>query len=153
MSKFSKAFGAGYEKNKLSIISRSFTLGNHTFKVRVPSTGELERIFNYANNPDQKKVDEAYNALIENISGAGVEKTDDDTLIEGRSLREAAKNKVVMQYRITEYFKLLIADENDALADLEYEDIEAEFPLAIQLQFVDKINEVISPDYKEARAK
>lgn len=153
MSKFSKAFGAGYEKNKLSIISRSFVLGNHTFKVRVPSTGELERIFNYANNPDQKKIDEAYNALIQNISGDNVEKTEDDTIIEGRSLREAAKNKVVMQYRITEYFKLLVADENDALADLEYEDIETEFPLAIQLQFVDKINEVISPDYKEARAK
>jgi hypothetical protein len=38
-------------------------------------------------------------------------------------------------------------------ADLEYKDIEEEWPLAIQLMIVDKINEVISPDYKEIRGK
>jgi hypothetical protein len=68
-------------------------------------------------------------------------------------MREAAKNKVVMQYRITEYFKLLVPENDATLDNLEYEDIEAEFPLAIQLEFIDKINEVISPEYKEAREK
>ena len=153
MSKFSKAFGASYEKNKISIISRSFELGNHTFKVRVPSVGELEAIYNYANNPDADKVEAVYKAMTVNLKADEVEQKDNDTLVDGRSMREAAKNKVVMQFRITEYFKLLVPENGESLEDLQYEDIEAEFPLAIQLQFIDKINEVISPEYKEARGK
>ena len=57
-----------------------------------------------------------------------------------------------MQYRIVEYIKFLIP-ETGSLEDLTYEDVESEFPLAVQLTLVDKINEVISPDYKEVRSK
>lgn len=154
MSKFSEAFGKSYDKNKLSIISRTFELGNHKFKVRVPNVGELERIYNYASNPDLEKVEKAYQFLFgQGITGDNVVYTDDDVLVDGRSMREAAKNKVVMQFRITEYFKLLVPENDASLENLEYEDIEAEFPLAIQLEFIDKINEVISPEYKEAREK
>lgn len=164
MSKFSKAFGASYDKNKLSILTRTFELGNHTFKVRVPSVGELERIYNYSSNPDMEKVEQAYQNIIyqETTNDAGEkvvvldmrkDEVEGDVVIEGRSMREAAKNKIVLQYRITEYFKLLVPEHNESLDDLQYEDIEAEFPLAIQLQFVDRINEVISPEYKEARTK
>ena len=82
----------------------------------------------------------------------GVEVTDNDIIVDGRSMREAAKNKHVLQYRIVEYIKLLIP-ETGSLDDLNYEDVESEFPLAVQLTLVDKINEVIAPDYKEVRSK
>lgn len=164
MSKFSKAFGAKYDKDRLSILTRTFQLGEHTFKVRVPSVGELERIYNYSKNPNQELVEKTYQAMIyqEGLNDEGQkvilvdfrkEEKDGDVVIEGRSLKEAAANKVVLQYRITEYFKFLIPETEETLEDLEYADIEAEFPLAIQLQFIDKINEVISPEYKEARGK
>lgn len=154
MSKFSEAFGASYEKNKVSILTRTFTMGKHTYKVRVPYVHELERIYSYAKNPDAEKVEAFYQNLIkQDFSGHVVEKTENDTVVDGRSMREAAKNTVVMQYRITEYFKLLVPEVEGALDDLEYADIEAEYPIQIQLEIIDRITEVISPEYKEAREK
>jgi hypothetical protein len=154
MSKFSEAFGASYEKNKVSILTRTFTMGKHTYKVRVPYVHELEKIYNYAKNPDAEKVEAVYQELIaKDMTGLTVEKTENDTIVEGRSMREAAISNVVTKYRITEYFKLLVPEIEGALDNLEYEDIEAEYPIQIQLDIIDKIIEVISPDYKEAREK
>lgn len=155
MSKFSEAFGKQYEKNKVSIISRKFEMGNHTFKVRVPSVGELEAIYNFEISPDHEWVEAAYQELTKSLTfeSENMVKTENDIVIDGRSMREAARTKIVLQHRIVEYFKLLVPETGESLEDLSYEDIEAEFPLAIQMQFVEKINEVISPDYKEARGK
>ena len=73
--------------------------------------------------------------------------------MDGRSIREAAKNKSTIQHRIVKYIKFLIPEDGQTLKGIEYKDIEEEFPLAIQLTLVDKINEVIAPDYKESRLK
>ena len=156
MSKLGSALGKKYEENRLSVLTRTFELGDHTFKVRIPSVNELEAIYNYYKNPNEDKVEEAYQAMIKELPGIateeGVEIKDNDIVIEGRSMREASKNKHVLQYRIVEYIKFLIP-ETGSLEDLTYEDVESEFPLAVQLTLVDKINEVISPDYKEIRSK
>ena len=77
---------------------------------------------------------------------------DDDILVNGRSMRETAKIKIMTQTRITEFIKLLIPEnESDTLADLSYEEIEAEFPMTVQITLIEKIAEVISPTYKESR--
>jgi len=155
MSKIASALGKKYEENRLSVLSRQFELGEHTFKVRVPAVNEIEAIYNYFKNPDETKVEESYQEMVKDlkdIKNESIEKTDNDILIEGRSMREAARNKHVLQYRITEYIKFLIT-ETGSLEDLTYADVEAEFPLAIQLTLVEKINEVIAPDYKEIRSK
>ena len=47
MSKLGSALGKKYEENRLSVLTRSFELGDHTFKVRVPSVQEIEAIYNY----------------------------------------------------------------------------------------------------------
>lgn len=155
MSKFSQAFGKQYEKNRTSILSRSFEMGNHTFKARVPSVGELEAIYNFDISPDHEWVEEAFQELTKNLTfeADNMVKTETDITIDGRSMREAARNKIILQQRITQYFKLLVPENGESLEDLTYSDIEQEFPLAIQMQFVDRINEVISPDYKETRGK
>ena len=57
MSKLASALGKKYEENRLSVLTRKFELGEHTFKVRVPSVGELERIYNYSKNPNQEWVE------------------------------------------------------------------------------------------------
>jgi hypothetical protein len=156
MSKLGSALGKKYEENRLSVLTRTFELGNHTFKVRIPAVNEIEAIYNYFKTPDEVKVEEAYQLMIKDLQGItteeGVEVTDNDIIVDGRSMREAAKNKHVLQYRIVEYIKLLIP-EIGSLDDLNYEDVESEFPLAVQLTLVDKINEVIAPDYKEVRSK
>ena len=78
--------------------------------------------------------------------------TENDVVVSGRSMREAATNKAMMEARITEMIRLL-QPENPAntLDDITYAEIELEWPLSVQLALVEKISEVISPGYKENR--
>ena len=156
MSKLGSALGKKYEENRLSVLTRSFQLGDHTFKVRVPSVQEIEAIYNYFKNPNEEKIEEEYQLMIkafENLKDQeGVEVKDNDFIIEGRSIRETAKNKHILQHRIVQYIKFLIP-ETGSLEDIIYEDVETEFPLTVQMTLVEKINEVISPDYKDIKSK
>lgn len=159
MSKLASALGKKYEENRVSVMTRQFELGNHTFKVRVPSVGEIEAIYEYFKNPShddvQKNFDEMTKDLVamKDENNDSVQFTDTDIIIDGRSMWESARNKTVLQHRIVEYIKFLIPETGASLDDLEYADVEAEWPLAIQIKIVDKINEVIAPDYKEIREK
>ena len=159
MSKLGSALGKKYEEHKLSILTRTFELGEHTFKVRVPNVHEIEAIYDYFKNPDKEKVEVIYQELSKDLiamkdqAGDNIEFKDNDIIIDGRSLRDAAKNKVSIQHRIVEYIKFLIPEDGQSLDGIEYKDVEDEFPLSIQLTLVDKINEVISPDYKEIKSK
>jgi hypothetical protein len=159
MSKLGSALGKKYEENRLSVLTRSFELGDHTFKVRVPSVQEIESIYEYFKNPDEKEIEEIYQELSKDLikfkdeTNDSVEFKDNDIIVDGRSIREAAKNKSTIQHRIVEYIKFLIPEDGQTLEGIENKDVEAEFPLAIQLTLVDKINEVIAPDYKESRLK
>lgn len=159
MSKLASALGKKYEENRVSVMTRQFELGNHTFKVRVPSVGEIESIYNYFKNPNQDDVDVAFEEMtvglkeLQEDSNDIIQHIDNDIIVDGRSMREAARNKTVLQHRIVEYIKFLIPETGEMPADLTYKDVEDEWPLAIQLMMVDKINEVISPDYKEIRGK
>lgn len=159
MSKLSSALGKKYQENRISVMTRQFELGNHTFKVRVPSVGEIEAIYNYFKNPNQDDVDLSFKEMttglmdLEGNDSDLIQRTENDIIVDGRSMREAARNKTVLQYRIVEYIKFLIPENGEMPADLTYKDIEEEWPLPIQLMIVDKINEVISPEYKEIRGK
>jgi hypothetical protein len=55
-----------------------------------------------------------------------------------------------METKITEYFKLLIAEQG-TLENITYDEIDGEFPLQTQFEFLEKITEVIQPNYKDAR--
>jgi hypothetical protein len=163
MSKLGSALGKKYEENRLSVLTRSFELGDHTFKVRVPSVQEIEAIYNYFKNPNEDKVEAEYQSLIfkevlddDNRLVVAYDfrnqEVDGDVVLDGRSVKETAKNKHVLQHRITEYIKFLIP-ETGSLEDITYEDVEAEFPLSVQMTLVEKINEVISPEYKDIKSK
>jgi hypothetical protein len=156
MSKLGSALGKKYEENRLSVLTRSFELGDHTFKVRVPSVQEIEAIYNYFKNPNEEKVELEYQRMLKEFDGLkekeGVEIKDNDMVIDGRSMRETAKNKHILQHRIIEYIKFLIP-ETGSLEDITYQDVETEFPLSVQMTLVEKINEVISPEYKDIKSK
>jgi hypothetical protein len=159
MSKIASALGNKYQENRLSVMTRTFVLGDHTFKVRVPAVHEIEAIYNYFKNPNLDLVADAFKSMtydlvsIKDTNPKGVIYSDDDVVVDGRSMMEAARNKVILQHRIVEYFKFLIPENGQTLSDLEYSDVEEEFPLSIQIQIVDKIGEVISPDYKAIKEK
>jgi len=158
MTKFSSAFGDKYQTNKKNLLTRSFELGGHTFKVRIPLVAESDAIYKKVSEPDEDLVEKVYQEITKPLlqfqdnQTEGFEFIDNDILVDGRSMREAAKNKAITEARITEFFKLLVPElEGASLEDLTYADIEEEFPLSVQMQIVEKIGEAISPTYKEAR--
>lgn len=158
MTKFSSAFGEKYQANKKNLLTRSFELGGHTFKVRIPLVSESDEIYKKVAEPDDDTVQKIYIEItsslrqFETTQTEEFKFTDNDVIVDGRSMREAAKNKAITEARITEFFKLLVPElEGASLENLTYADIEEEFPLPVQMQIVEKIAEVISPTYKEAR--
>ena len=158
MTKLSSAFGEKYQAKRKDLLTRSFVLNGHTFKVRIPLMIESDAIYKKVSNPDEETVDKIYQEItaplrqFEGNQNEDFEFTDTDILVEKRSMREAAKNKAITEARITEFFKLLVPEiEGVTLEDLTYADIEEEFPIAVQMLIVEKIGEVISPTYREAR--
>lgn len=148
MTKLSSAF-----KFKDSIRVKSFELGGHVFKVRIPLNKELEdmtkRIIDIPQSEINKRLEKMTHALKdENIDG--VEIKDDDVIVDGKSTKETVVSVLQMERRITEYIKLLVPETGD-LKDLTYAEIEEEFPLAVQFELIEKINEAIQPGYKDAR--
>jgi len=158
MTKLGLAFGEKYQAKRKDLLTRSFVLNGHTFKVRIPLVAESDAIYKKVSEPDEELVEKIYIEItsplrqFENNQSEEFQFTDNDILVEGRSMREAAKNKAITEARITEFFKLLVPEmEGVTFEDLTYADIEEEFPIAVQMLIVEKIGEVISPTYREAR--
>ena len=83
-----------------------------------------------------------------------VEFTDEDVIVAGRSMREASKNKLMTEMRITEMVRLLVPEDKEFdMGTITYADIDQLFPLPIQMQLVEKISEVISFDYGQTKEK
>jgi hypothetical protein len=158
MTKLGSAFGEKYQAKRKDLLTRSFVLNGHTFKVRIPLVAESDEIYKKVSDPNEEMVEKIYQEItgplrkFQDNQTEEFQFTDNDILVEGRSMREAAKNKAITEARITEFFKLLVPEmEGVTLEDLTYADIEEEFPIAVQMLIVEKIGEVISPTYREAR--
>ena len=160
MTKLAQFLGSGYEQKRTNIFTRQFELGGHTFKVRVPLIADSDQIYKRVMEPDAQTIDRLYAEMTDPLQKfkeeateeSGFVFTDNDVIVSGRSMREAAKNKAMTEARIVEYIKLLVPENSEnSLADLTYADIELEFPMSVQLMLCEKIGEAISPTYKEAR--
>ena len=153
MTRLSSALGTGAEFR-----IKKFELGGHAFRVRVPLVSESDAMHSRIIKPDSAAIDKIYAELTKSLDEFKTLKneelvfTENDVVVSGRSMREAATNKAMMEARITEMIRLL-QPENPAntLDDITYAEIELEWPLSVQLALVEKINEVISPGYKENR--
>lgn len=138
---------------KDSIRIKSFDIAGQTLKVKVPLNKELEDMTKRIVEIPQDVIDQRLKKMTETLTKEpvdGVEVKDDDVIIEGKSVKETVVSVVQMERRIVEYFKLLVPSEG-TLDDLSYEEIEAEFPLQLQFELVEKITEAIQPGYKDAR--
>lgn len=153
MSKLASAFGKSYESAVAQIRTKSFFIGGHEFKVRVPLTAEMtalqERITKVDSDKAKAKFDEMTKGL-RSAPPAGVEITEDDVIIDGKSTKELVNAVLMMENRVVEFIRLLVPVKG-TLDDITYEEIEAEWPLSIQMEIIEKINESIQPGYKETR--
>lgn len=132
---------------------RSFTLGGQNFRVRVPLASEMEEISKKVDSVDSaKKYEELAKPLLEINDSEKIEITDDDVFVDGKSVKELAKLTVQTEERILQLVRLLVpAQDNFDMQEITYEDINAEWPFAVQLELMRKIAEVISPGYEETR--
>lgn len=156
MSKFSKSFGI----NTAQLRTRKFEINGQSFNVRIPLANEAEEMFKKAENPSPEHIEEKYKELTKDIlakkdvlisKDSGIIFKDDDIVVGENSMRDLAKSQAGTEIRIVESFKLLIPVDGSDFSDLTYEEINAEFPLPVQLTLVKKIAEVISPNYEEVR--
>ena len=153
MTRLSSALGTGAEFR-----IKKFELAGHNFRVRVPLVSESDAIHSRIIKPDSAAVDKIYLELTKSLEefkateNADLVFTENDVVVSGRSMREAATNKAMMEARITEMVRLLQSDDPaNNLDDITYAEIELEWPLSVQRALVEKISEVISPIYKEVR--
>ena len=156
MSKLGSLLGKEYEDHKQSILTRTLKFNDATFKIVIPSVAKIEAIYNYKNSPNLEKIESIYQQLKANLvikPEDKVEEKENDIVVNGRSIRESATNTHLTQYQILEYFKFIVPQEGQDINTLTYEDINTEIPLQIQIEFMNKINEVLSPDYKEISSK
>jgi len=149
MTKLSSAFG---EISNLR--TKTFELGGHTFKVRIPLTKELdemqERIVKFDKEEYQRRFDKMTASFKDSQAIEGIVITEEDVIVEGRSTKELVETILQMENRMVEYIKLLVP-ENGTLENITYQDIEDEWPMAVQLEILAKISEAIQPGYKDSR--
>ena len=152
MTRLSSAFGGNYAADALR--TKTFELGGHTFKIRVPLTKEMELIQERIEKIDESDFKTRFEKMTTSFKDStpieGIVVTDDDVIIEGRSTRELVKSIMQMENRTVEYIKLIVP-EHDNLDDITYKEIDEEWPFQVQLEILNKISEAIQPGYKESR--
>ena len=148
MTKLTSAFG-----EITNLRTKTFELAGYNFKVRVPLTKELDAMQERIEKFDEAEFQKRYDKMTSSFRAGtldGVVVTDNDVIIEGRSTKELIETILQMENRMVEYIKLLVP-VNGTLDEITYEDIEAEWPTAVQLEILAKISEAIQPGYKDSR--
>jgi hypothetical protein len=158
MNSLANALGKDFVKKKEAVRIRTFELGGHTFKVKVPLTVEFEIMQESMKTVDEEKIERYYKDITKEIQKdnnvKGIEFTENDILVDKRSMRETAKNKAIAEQRITEFFKLLVPEENGFdMNTITYAMIEELFPFPIQMQIMEEISRVVSIQYEVQKGK
>lgn len=152
MTRLGSAFGKKY--NTEALRTKTFELGGHVFKVRIPLTKEMdeiqERIVKINQVDAQARFEKMTSSFRDGSSIEGIVISENDVIVEGRSTRELVESIIQMENRTVEYIKLLIPEVGD-FDNITYEDIDAEWPLQVQLEVLAKISESIQPGYKDSR--
>ena len=132
--------------------TRTFTLGDHAFSVRIPLTSEMESMVERIEQPEPEKFAARFAKITAAMTESDAAVTQgDDVLVDGKSTRELVTTVLRAEKRITEYFKLLVPAQGQSMADITYDDIEAELPFAVQMEVLNAISEAIQPGYKDAK--
>lgn len=138
--------------NTDNIRIREFTMAGQKLRVRVPLAAEMELISKAVDDVEWADKFESLKKPFLQDEDAKIEHTEDDVLIDGKSLKELAIMSAKTEARIVQMVRLLVpAEEGFDMSEIDYADIEAEFPFSVQIELMKKISEVISPGYEESR--
>lgn len=145
--------GAAF-KNSQDLRVKTFELAGQLFRVRIPLTKEMTALEERVDQIDDEEAEKRYQKLVagfdRSVETEGVVFTDNDVLVDGRSTRDVVKVGLQFENRVVEFIKLLVP-VNGTLDDLTYEEIDAEWPLSVQIDLIGKIADAIQPGYKEER--
>lgn len=155
MGKLTNALGLNIDAIRI----RGFEFNGQKLRVRVPTSIEAESLYEKTKEPSNELIDQKYQLIVKPFLEKKEEFknnkefviTDDDVIVQGKSMKEMAKNQAITELRIVETFKLLVSGDGGKLDDLTYEDIDQDMPLPIQLDLMRRITEIISPGYEENR--
>lgn len=145
MSKLSAALG-----NVDQLRVKTFELGGHRFKVRIPLSKQMDEINERTDKVDPVKFQERFDRTVKGMEGPAVERTEDDVIVDGRSTKDLIQSAMRFENRMVEFVRLLVPEQG-TLDDITYEDIEAEWPLAVQLELISAISDAIQPSFGEGR--
>lgn len=149
MTRLASAFG-----NTGALRVKTFELGGHLFKVRIPLTKEMEEMNRRIEDAPKDEIESRYKKMTAAFRDGekidGIEITEDDVIVDGKSSRDLAESAIKIERRIVELFSLLVP-ETGTLEGLTYQEIEEDFPFSIQVEMIAKISEAIQPGYKDQR--
>ena len=144
--------GATLNINPDNIRIREFTMAGQKLRVRVPLASEMEAISKAVDDAEWQAKFESLKESFSSDPDAVIEQTEDDVLINGKSIKELAIMSAKTEERIVRMVRLLVpAEEGFDMAQISYADVDSEFPFAVQIELMKKIAEVISPGYEETR--
>lgn len=146
--------GNSFNVDTQALRIKSFEYGGHTFRVKVPTLAEHEALLMKIEDvkDNQTALEEIYAKRTMGLEASeSVVFQDNDVIVEGRSMREAAKNELMSQAQITGFFNLLVKEVDDGLGDLTYQDINDELPLSVQLELMKRIADAVSPNLDDAK--
>jgi hypothetical protein len=148
----------------LKIRTRTFEFAGQLFRIKVPTVTETDALVasweNFDENELRRQFENLSNPIKETLALASEEEkakviiTEEDMVVEGKSLLETAKNALRIKNQVLSLFKLLIpVNPEDNFDTLTYEEIEEWLPLPIQLSLLDEMKKAISFEYNYAQVK
>jgi hypothetical protein len=152
MTRLGSAFGSKYSTEALR--TKTFELAGHIFKVRIPLTKEMDEIQERVTKFDEAELQSRFDKMTASFRVGepveGIVITENDVTVDGRSTKELVETTLMTENRIVEFIKLLVPEEG-TLDELTYADVDAEWPIQVQLELLAKITEAIQPGYKASR--
>ena len=168
---FAQKLGASYtqaqEQAKIKAIKLSVGEAEFTLRVRIPIKKEMEAITDSISNPEPDFIQAIYESLANPIKESAAEGgddflkafnaesdrlviKDDDVILDGTSLRNAALLTAMWQTKVESMFHLLQSETGEPINE-SYEQITEEFPESVIRLIVDEIEQAIKPDYRSAK--
>ncbi len=167
----SSKLGADYEaiRQQAKIKTINVTLNDVSFnlKVRIPVKREMEaiqaaitdpsaelvaKLYEQFASPLRKTLEDAPEGFLDALNSADKKITvmDDDILIDGTSIKHVSQMTAIYQVQVEKYFALLVSATGEPISET-YDEIAEEFPESVIREIVGKIDEVIKPNYKDAK--
>lgn len=168
---FAQKLGASYtqaqEQAKIKAIKLSVGEAEFTLRVRIPIKKEMEEITLHISNPAKDLIQSIYETLANPIKASALEGGEDfiksfnaeserliikenDVILDGTSLQNAAMLMAMWQTKVESMFHLLQSETGEPINE-SYDQITEEFPESVIRLIVDEIEQAIKPDYKSAK--